>query len=400
MKAERFPDVIVIGGGGIIGTFISYYLIEEGLRVLLIDKGDFVSETSGAGEGGIAIQNKTIGKDMELAKESLHLYDRLFQDHGEDMEFRNIGGMTVAGTEEAAEFVKERVRLHSHLGLRVSWMSRRETLREEPCLSPHIFGASICEVEGQVNPMAVTFTILRKAKIKGLKVSSFSRVTGIDCRKGRVTAVRAGGQKIPTQFVINAAGASAPEIGRMVGLEVPIYPRRGILVATECLPPVVHHFLTEASYLSIKLSPQEIERSTHDRIRKGVSFVIEQTKSGNLILGSSRQFVGYFKKLDYSVIRQIIQQCIHFFPMLNEVSGIRIFSGLRPYTPDNLPIIGEVPEPEGFVMAAGHEGSGITLAPITGKLISEVVTKKSTTIPLQKFHLTRFRRNREEVICA
>jgi sarcosine oxidase subunit beta len=389
MKARKFPDVIVIGGG-IIGVFTSYYLTEEGLKVLLIEKGDFASGTSGACEGGIAIHNKTIGKDMELAQESVRLYKNLSEDLGEEMEFRQTGGMMIAETEEEAEALKRRAHLHSSLNLGVRWMDRKETLGEEPFLSPHVLGASICEVEGQVNPMGTIFALIRRAKRKGLEISPFSTVTGIDCKKGKAVAVRTGSDTIPTRFVINAAGASAPEIGRMAGLEIPIFPRRGVLVVTETLPPVVRHFITEANYLTMKLSPREMERSSDDRVRKGVGFVIEQTKPGALILGSSRQFAGYSKSLDFSVIRHIIRRGIRFIPMLEEVNGIRIFSGLRPYTPDNLPIIGEVQGIKGFVMAAGHEGSGITLAPITGKVISEVIAQKRTTIPVERFRLSRF----------
>jgi glycine/D-amino acid oxidase-like deaminating enzyme len=399
MKACRYPDAIVIGGG-IVGAFASYYLAEEGLKVLLVDKGDWASGTSAAGEGGIAIHNKTIGRDMDLAKASLILYNHLSEDFGEEMEFRKIGGMIVAETEEEAKVLRKRVKSHSRLGIKVRWMDRKETLEEEPCLSSHVAGASMCEMEGQVNPIATTYAVIRRAKSRGLRILPFSAVTGIDCRKGKTIAVRLGDRRIPTRFVINAAGAWAPGIGRMVGLEIPISPRRGILVVSEPVPPLVHHFLLEASYMTMKLSPEEMERSSDDRIRKGVGFVIEQTKRGNLVLGSSRQFAGYANKLEFSVIRYIVQRCIWFIPRLREVSGIRIYSGLRPYTPDNLPVIGEVPGVEGFIMAAGHEGSGITLAPITGKLVSELVTGKVPTIPVEKFLLSRFLPRLKEPLCA
>jgi sarcosine oxidase subunit beta len=260
MKPQKSPDVIVIGGG-IIGAFISYYLVKEGLKTLLLDRGDVASGTSAVGEGGIAIHSKTIGKDMELAMESLRLYQNFSADLREEMEFREIGGMTIATTEDEVEILKERVRLHNHLGIGVRWMDRKETLEEEPYLSAQILGASFCEVEGQVNPMATTFAILRRAKTRGLVVSPFSKVTGIDSKRGKVTAVRVRDQRIPTCFVINAAGAWASEIGRMVGLEIPIFPRRGILVVSEPLPPFVRHFLTEASYLGMKLSPRVMTES-------------------------------------------------------------------------------------------------------------------------------------------
>jgi sarcosine oxidase subunit beta len=393
MKSQKSPEAIVIGGG-IIGAFASFYLAKEGVRTLLLDRGDFASETSASCEGGVAIHNKTIGKDMELARESLRLYDELSGELGKEMEFRRMGGMMIAETEEEADRLRERVRMQSHLGIGLRWMDRKEALEEEPCLSGDIAGASFCEVEGQINPMSATYTLLRRARARGMTASSFSNVTGIECKNGKVVAARVGDRRIPTRFIINAAGAWAPDIGRMAGLEIPIAPRRGMLVVSEPLPPVVRHFLTEASYLTMKLSPREMERSRSERVRKGVGFVIEQTQPGTLVLGSSREFAGYTRRLGAPVVQHIIRRGIRFVPMLRNISAIRVYSGLRPYTPDNLPIIGET-EVQGFVMAAGHEGSGITLAPITGKLVSEIVTGKTPTVPVDRFLPSRFSKKLE-----
>jgi sarcosine oxidase subunit beta len=110
--------------------------------------------------------------------------------------------------------------------------------------------------------------------------------------------------------------------------------------------------------------------------------------------------VGYSKNLNFSVIQHILNRGIQFIPILKNVAGIRMYSGLRPYTSDNVPIMGETNEVRGFVMAAGHEGSGITLAPITGKLVSEIVTKNMTTLPIERFSLSRFSMRDREVACA
>ena len=389
MNSHKSPDVIVIGGG-IVGAFASYYLVKEGLEVLLVDKGSIASGTSCAGEGGIAITNKTVGKDMELATESLRLYSQLSEEIGDEMEFRKTGGMSLAETEKDAEILKARLKLHSSLGIKTRWMDQKETIEVEPCLSPHIVGSSICEIEGQINPMGTIFSILQRSKKMGLKVSPFSRVSAIKCNKERVVSVEIGDKTVFTSMVVNAAGPWAPEIGEMVGIKIPISPRRGILLVTEPLPPTVRHFINELSYLSMKLSPEEMARSPDDRFQKGVGFVLEQTKHGNLILGSSRQFVGYRKNVDITVIQHIVRRAIHFAPMFKQVKIIRTYAGLRPYTPDNLPIIGAVPGLEGFMIAAGHEGSGMTLGPITGKLISECIVGKTPTIPIDKFNISRF----------
>ncbi len=388
MRSRTSPEAIVIGGG-IIGAFISFYLAREGVKTLLLDRGDFAAETSASCEGGITIHNKTIGKDMDLAQESLRLYRGLSRELGGEIEYRRVGGMMIAETEEEADRLKERVKAQAHLGIRLKWLDQKEALEEEPCLAQDISGASFCEVEAQINPMAATFALVRNARERGLLTSPFSKVTGIECKNGKVVAVRIGSRRILTRLAMNAAGVWASDIARMVRIEVPIIPRRGMLVVSEPIPPLVRHFLTEASYLTLKLSPKEMERSRSERVRKGVGFVIEQTQAGTLVLGSSRQFAGYTNSVEGSVVRHIIRRGVRFIPSLRKISAIRLYSGLRPYTPDNLPFIGQT-EVEGFLMAAGQEGSGITLAPITGKLVSEIVTGNNPTIPVGRFLLSRF----------
>ena len=117
---------------------------------------------------------------------------------------------------------------------------------------------------------------------------------------------------------------------------------------------------------------------------------MDQTSSGNLLLGSTREFVGFDKRTTYEGITNILRNTSKIIPRLKNMHIIRSFAGLRPYTPDGLPILGKIQDIEGFIMAAGHEGDGMALSPITGELIAELIDTGKTRISLDHFRLERF----------
>jgi sarcosine oxidase subunit beta len=126
--------------------------------------------------------------------------------------------------------------------------------------------------------------------------------------------------------------------------------------------------------------------------------VLTQTKSGNLLIGSSREFIGYDKKTTYEGISCIVREALRVYPVLSKVNMIRTFAGLRPTTTDGLPILGKVPGLSGFMIAAGHEGDGIGLAPMTGKLIADLIAKEEFSERLVKLDLQRFYKKPAETV--
>jgi sarcosine oxidase subunit beta len=176
----------------------------------------------------------------------------------------------------------------------------------------------------------------------------------------------------------------------MVGLTIPIKPRRGQIIVTEACPPMVRHCLVSAKYIAAKYDP-EIAKG------EGEGISIEQTENGNFLLGSTREFVGYDKRTTPEGLRRIAAKTAGILPALAQVNVIRAFAGLRPYTPDGLPILGPVDDVSGFIMAAGHEGDGIALSPITGELIGQWIATGKSDIPLDAFQLNRFDAGRENM---
>jgi sarcosine oxidase subunit beta len=238
-------------------------------------------------------------------------------------------------------------------------------------------------LDGQVNPISLALAFLRGAKERGAKIYPFTGVTGFSRKSHQIVEVKTTRGNIETRVVVNAAGVHATEIGKMIDVEIPIKPRRGQILVTEALPPLLTRGLLSAKYLAAKYNSTLAETG-----ELGVS--IEQTKNGGFLLGSTREFVGFDRRTTWSAMKHIALQTSRILPGLREARVVRTFAGLRPFTPDGLPILGPVHNVEGLFMAAGHEGDGIALSPITGHLIAEWIAEGSPGMDLSDFSPERF----------
>ncbi|MDI7258807.1 MAG: FAD-dependent oxidoreductase [Thermodesulfobacteriota bacterium] len=373
---------VVVIGGGVIGTSITYYLAKQGLEVALFERADIASGTSGACSAAIAMQTKGSGLKLRLGLESKTFYESLSDELGEDVEYEQDGGMIIAETEEEVEYISSLVKRQREMGLSLRLLETREIKELQPAFSESVIASTFCPMDGTVNPLKVTFAYARAARRYGARLHTFAGVSAIKVSKGKVTEVTTDMGTTRTELIVNAAGVWAPEVGRMVGLRIPITPRRGILAVTEVLPPVIRGSILSAKYLMSKYTD-----GSGDGFTCGLT--IRHTRAGNLLFGSSREFVGYNGRTTYGGISLIVREAIRVFPFLKDVCIIRTFAGLRPFTSDGLPIVGQAPGVEGLIMAAGHEGDGISLAPITGKLVANLITKGECPEVLSHLNLQR-----------
>jgi len=378
----RKAEVVVIGGG-VIGSSIVYHLAKKGLKVVLLEKNGIASGTSSACEGLVLLQSKKPGVHLKLALESAKKFYNLKNELNYDIEYRNNGGMVVIENNEELKAMKIFVEKQKSIGLEVYLLDKDKAIEKEPALSHDILGSTFSPLDAQVNQIYLSYAFINSAKNLGAKIYTHTEVTGIKLESNKIRLIETTKGEIETEIVINAAGVYSPEIGRMVNLDIPIKPRRGQLLVTESVPKILNGVLISAKYIAAKFNPSlaEIE---------GEGISIEQTASGNLLIGSTREFVGMNKNTTLEGINSIAKHIIMLFPQLKEINIIRTFAGFRPYTSDGLPILGKVKEIEGFIMAAGHEGDGIALSPITGDLIAELVVEGKTSIPLDEFKLERF----------
>jgi sarcosine oxidase subunit beta len=381
-SGTRRSDAVIIGAG-VIGASIAYHLSRHKLRVTLLEQGGIAAGSSGACDGLVFLQSKKPGIHLELAMESRRRFERLAGDLPVDIEYRPTGGMVVAENEAQMGALARYVAAQQAIGLKVGLLDAARARRLEPQLAGELAGATHCPQDGQVNPIALTLGFALGARSRGVRLMTGTKVVGIERTAGRVSAVATSAGRIITDLVVNAAGARAAEIGALVDLEVPVRPRRGQIIVTAAGPPLVTCCLLSAQYIAAKYDPDLAKRGG-----EGVS--IEQTESGNLLLGSTREFVGFDKRTTPAGLRRIAAGTTRIIPALTSLPVIRSFAGLRPYTPDGLPILGPVDGVPGFFMAAGHEGDGIALAPITGHLMAQRIAVGRCDMPLDAFNLSRF----------
>jgi sarcosine oxidase subunit beta len=381
MKKGR-PHIIIIGGG-VIGASMAFFLSRADARVTLIEKDDPASGSSGACDGLVFLQSKRPGVHLTMALESLTLFESLQAKLPGDIEFRQSGGMVVIETDAEMRSMETYVRAQRETGLDVRLLDKDQALELEPNLSPGIKGCAFSPLDAQVNPINLTLGFVREARKNHAAVMTRTEVLGILAKGSTVTGVRTDRGEIRGDMVVNAAGALAGRVCRMLDIPVPITPRRGQIVVTGATRPVLRHCLISAGYIAAKYDP-----SPADQAGQGIS--MEQTGNGNLLLGSTREFAGFNRQTTLSGIRTILRQTTSVVPCIEHLQVIRTFAGLRPYTPDGLPLLGPVRGVNGFFMAAGHEGDGIALSPVTGRLMADLLLEKQVSIPLEAFSPDRF----------
>lgn len=386
---KKTADVVIIGGG-VIGTSIAYYLSKKGIKPILIEKDDLASGSSGACDIDIILQSKNPGIHLQLAMESAKMYETLADELDFDIEYETCGGMVLIEDEEQLKVMKDFVKRQKAIGLQVKLLGLKEASEIQPGLSPNLVGSTYSPQDAHVNPMRLCQAFAKAAKRLGAEIYLNTGVLDIRVEKSKVKSVITNRGEIQTKVVINAAGVYAPMIGEMVGLSLPIKPRRGQIIVTEPVPKLVMADVLCAKYIVAKYNPKNLERSDNTETRLGVGLSLSQTHDGQILIGATREFVGYNKSTTHEALRAILRNATRLVPALKLIHAIRSFAGLRPYTPDGLPLLGQVEGIQGFIMAAGHEGDGIALSPVTGKIISELIVDGKTFMDVTCLSPARF----------
>ncbi|MDF2501763.1 MAG: Dimethylglycine dehydrogenase [Anaerosporomusa subterranea] len=358
--ARTQPGEVVIIGAGVIGSAIAYYLVKHGIRPLLLDQGDVCSGSSGACDKAISMQSKNPGLHLSMAMESAAMFPGLGEELDDDIDY-----------------------------LPVDLLSIEEARQRQPALSPSLLASTYSPADAEVSPLKLTFGFARAARKLGAIIHTGAKVTDIESSGGRVSGVVTSKGAFRADIIINAAGAYAPFIGRLVSLEIPIKPRRGQIIVTEAMPPTIFGTLWSARYIVAKHTPDLIRQEDPQAAELGVGLSLGQTQEGTLLIGGTRELVGYDSSTTPEALSTILRHAVNIVPGLKNIHIIRVFSGLRPYTPDGMPILGPT-ELAGFLMAAGHEGDGIALAPLTGKMMANYVAGGIESLAIQKLHLERF----------
>ena len=295
-------------------------------------------------------------------------------------EFEAKGGIIVASRDSSMRSLERVLNAQREHGIRVEPLSAEQLREAEPYVNPEAVGAAYYPDDAQVMPILAVHGLVQMARQCQAHVHPHTKVEAFIRDGERVTGVRTQRGDFYAGVCVNAAGPWAGEVSLLAGAGVPVVPRRGYVIVTEPMPPRVHHKVYAAEYIDNVGSADEALQC---------SPVVESTPAGSILIGSSRERVGFSHEINREALRRISENGIALFPFLRSVRALRFYHGFRPYSPDHLPIIGPDERAPGLWHATGHEGAGIGLSVGTGKLIAQSIVG-SPDMSLEPFNPTRF----------
>lgn len=365
----RCPDVLIVGGG-IVGAACALECAESGLRVTVVEEDVIGGGATAAGMGHIVVMDDSEAQ-FRLTHYSVRLWHALAPSLPADCEYLPCGTLWVAADDQE---MGEVIRKHDFYGARgvATHILDPQSLGEaERNLRPGLAGGLLVPGDGSVYSPAVARHLIERAQNLGAGLLTGKRAVALT----EGSATFADGETLDAGVVVNATGAAAPQL--TPGLE--IHPRKGHLLITDRYPGFVRHQLIELGYL----------KSAHSIASDSVAFNVQPRSTGQLLIGSSRQFGQHDSTVDGHVLARMLARAISYMPGLEPVSGIRAWTGFRAATPDKLPLIGPVPGFERLYVASGHEGLGITTSLGTAKLLVDGILQRPSAIPPEPYAASR-----------
>jgi D-hydroxyproline dehydrogenase subunit beta len=359
------PDVLVVGAG-IVGAACAWELAKSGLRVTVVDQRYPAAGATGASMGHIAVMDDSEAQ-FALTRYSQVLWDELSVELPASVEFDRCGTVWVAVDEEEMQEVRRKHAYYGDRGVRTEILDAAAVQRAEPNLKAPLAGGLRVPGDSVVYPPAAASFFLEKAAGLGVTLLVGKAIATLAQGRARLT----DGTELRAAKLINAAGQFSAKL--TPGLLVK--PRKGHLVITDRYPGMVRHQLVELGYL----------KSAHSLTNDSVAFNIQPRKTGQLLIGSSRQYEAEDDQVEPAILSRMLQRAFKYLPGLSNLSGIRVWTGFRPATPDKLPLIGPWSENPTLYVATGHEGLGITTSLATAKLICAQLLNHSAAIPIDPY---------------
>jgi sarcosine oxidase subunit beta len=393
---RRLDTEIAIFGAGIMGAGCAYELAKAGKRVTLIDRALPVSGTSGACDGFVSVCTKAPGPAMRLAIASRKLWRDWAAELGpERCEYHIAGGLMLIEQEDDVAKMDAHGALLRDAGVEANLVGRIGMLEIEPELSPALHGALDVPGEAAVTPYLAVLALLDAAEAKGADAHWNVRPLEFDVSGGEIASAEledADGERVElrAERYVFCAGVWSRELGALAGLDLPVIPRRGELLVTARGQKLASRFLVSARYLTAKLDPDLAAKSDDPLVRMGYGFTLEATPHGQHLIGNTRTFVGFDRAVSAEGYRAILAEGAKRVPALAGATILRAFAGLRPFVPDKKPLLGASRKVPNLIVAAGHEGDGITLAPATAKSVAALCLGEETPVALDEFAPDRF----------
>ena len=369
---EASTDIVIVGGG-VIGCAIAYYLRKAGREVMVVDQGEIGAQASSAAAGLLAPLGSLDGPgplaDFLLASYSMlpELVAELEEASGIAMEYERTGALRIVRDPKNIANLRKRMREWQPLGLEMQWLTGEEARQREPLLASDVCAAIYAPGESQIKAPLVVKAFAQGAANLGASFHSHTEILGVWGLDNRVTGVyTAQGEMITCEHLVVASGAWAAQCGTWFDFPLPVSPQRGqILALKQPAQPLRHILFGEAIYLAPK-------------------------QNGTVVVGATKEEVGFDKHLTAGGIGWLLNTAIRLVPQLDRCTIDQMWAGLRPYTPDHLPILGTIPHWENVTLAVGHGSVGIMLSAITGKSIAELVVTGRTPEIIRAFAGERF----------
>jgi len=361
---------VAIAGGGLIGATIAFELARAGLQVALFDRHEPGKGSSWAAAGILspAPENAGMITTVPLGRASLQLYPE-FVAAVEELSrqsagYRARGALEALFSTDAQEKLSTIIALHHGLGLRAEPVRAEDAREMESALSPELEAAVFRPDEACVDNRALTKAVLTAAERSGVKTFAGSNVQSIAKNGRRCGGFVVDGEKVQSRWTVIAAGCCSAEI-EGAAKYAPVRPAKGQMIALR------------AKDLSI------------ERVLWSDHVYLVPRNDGKILAGATVEYVGFDKKVTLGAVQKIIAAALQLAPVLADSQMEETWAGLRPDSPDHLPIIGPT-DLDGLLIATGHFRSGILLAPITAQLIREWITTQSVSQDWTRFSPMRF----------
>jgi glycine oxidase len=361
---------VAIAGGGLIGGAIAFELARAGLQVALFDRQQPGEGASWAAAGILspAPENAGMISTVPLGRSSLQLYPEFVatveEISGQSVGYRARGTLEALFSTDAQEKLSTIIALHHGLALKAEPVSAEDAREMEPALSPELEAAVFRPDEACVDNRALTKAVLTAAQHSGLKIFPGSNVQSIAKDGGRCDGLFVDGEKVESRWTVIAAGCSSAEI-KGAAHYAPVRPAKGQMIA---------------------LRPKDL---SIERVLWSDDVYLVPRNDGRILAGATVEYVGFDKNVTVGAVQKILTAALQLAPALTDAQIEETWAGLRPDSPDHLPIMGPT-DLDGLLIATGHFRSGILLAPITAKLIREWITTQSVRQDWARFSPMRF----------
>jgi glycine/D-amino acid oxidase-like deaminating enzyme len=358
-------DVVIVGAG-IVGAACADEFARRGMLVAVVDRDVVGGGATAAGMGHIVVMDDSAAQ-FALTRYSQRLWQELRPELPPDVEYDQCGTIWVAADEEEMADVRRKHDYYARLGVPATVLDSQALRRLEPNLRDGLAGGLLVAEDAVLYPPCAARFLMERAQKHGGLLRLGASVTQIG--QGRVRM--SDGLEIAGEIIVNAAGAWASELTG--GIE--IKKRKGHLVITDRYPGFLRHQLVELGYL----------KSAHSVSSDSVAFNVQPRRTGQILIGSSRQYGAEQKEVDHDILRRMLQRSQEYMPGLGPMSAVRTWTGFRAATPDKLPLIGPWPGDKTLYLATGHEGLGITTSLATARILVDGITGSKAEIPIEPY---------------